>query len=76
MPEIISFPQRMRFTAIRAYDAAAGLGGVVAVLFGPEDGARAHRHLHAISADQMSGRIADSESGSHSSERLISIDAK
>ncbi|HED4877805.1 TPA: hypothetical protein R4K21_003638 [Stenotrophomonas maltophilia] len=76
MTEIISFPRRMLFTAIRAYDAATGLGGVVAVLFAPEAGARVYQRLHAVSADQMSGRIAASDSGSHSSERPISIDAK
>ena len=36
MTEIISFPQRMRFTAIRTYDVTRGVTHVVAVLFAPE----------------------------------------
>lgn len=38
MAEIISFPQRMHFTALRTYDAASGVGGVVAVLWAPVNG--------------------------------------
>lgn len=35
MPEIITFPQRMRFQAIRSFDVHTGAGGVVAVLWAP-----------------------------------------
>lgn len=35
MPEIITFPQRMRFQAIRSFDVHTGVGGVVAVLWAP-----------------------------------------
>ena len=35
MPEIISFPQRMRFQSIRSFDIRTGAGGVVAVLWAP-----------------------------------------
>lgn len=42
MAEIISFPQRMHFTALRTYDSATGLGGVVAVLWAPAN-ARSYR---------------------------------
>ena len=35
MQEIISFPQRMRFQAIRSFDVRRGAGGVVAVLWAP-----------------------------------------
>ncbi|MBH1702207.1 hypothetical protein [Stenotrophomonas maltophilia] len=75
MTEIISFPQRMRFTAIRTYAAASGCGGVVAVLFAPASLAPAGRRLHTVSAGQMSGRIAASASGSHPNELPISTDA-
>jgi len=36
MSEIILFQQRMRFTALRTFDAQRGCGGVVAVFFTPE----------------------------------------
>ncbi|WQI22613.1 hypothetical protein U2S91_08240 [Stenotrophomonas maltophilia] len=36
MAEIIIFPQRMRFTALRAFDIHSGLGSVVGVLWAPE----------------------------------------
>ncbi|WP_313203715.1 hypothetical protein [Stenotrophomonas sp.] len=75
MAEIISFPQRMHFTALRTYDAASGIGGVVAVLFAPVRQARASRALHAVSAGQMSGRIAARANGSHPSSPPISTDA-
>ncbi|EMR0514629.1 hypothetical protein RY963_002670 [Stenotrophomonas maltophilia] len=75
MAEIISFPQRMRFTAIRTYAAASGCGAVVAVLFAPASLARAGRGLHTVSAGQMSGRIAASANGSHPNELPISTDA-
>ena len=42
MAEIISFPQRMYFTALRNYDAASGIGGVVAVLWAPVNGHSDH----------------------------------
>ncbi|WP_439426742.1 hypothetical protein [Stenotrophomonas sp. T8] len=75
MTEIISFPQRMRFTAVRTYDAAAGVGGVVAVLFAPANLAHVCRGGHAVSAGQMSGRIAASANGSQPSATPISTDA-
>ncbi|HYQ23963.1 hypothetical protein [Stenotrophomonas sp.] len=43
MAEIISFPQRMHFTALRTYDTATGIGGVVAVLWAPVN-ARSNRN--------------------------------
>lgn len=49
MAEIISFPQRMRFTAIRTFDAANGIGSVVAVLWAPANSNRnsnGQRHEH------------------------------
>ncbi|WP_188115447.1 hypothetical protein [Stenotrophomonas cyclobalanopsidis] len=75
MAEIISFPQRMHFTALRSYDAASGIGGVVAVLFAPARQAHVGRALHAVSAGQMSGRIAARANGSHPSSPPISTDA-
>ncbi|HDS1129568.1 TPA: hypothetical protein QDZ99_003603 [Stenotrophomonas maltophilia] len=75
MAEIISFPQRMPFTAIRTYDAASGIGGVVAVLFAPARKALVCRPIHAVSAGQMSGRIAARAKGSQPSSPPISTDA-
>jgi len=49
MPEIISFPQRMRFQAIRSFDVRTGTGGVVAVLWAPLHSERQkenHRQKH------------------------------
>ncbi|MGE8210933.1 MAG: hypothetical protein ACN6RH_15675 [Stenotrophomonas rhizophila] len=42
MSEIIQFLQRMRFTALRTFDAQRGCGGVVAVFFTPEGGRPIH----------------------------------
>ncbi|WP_329913034.1 hypothetical protein [Stenotrophomonas sp. SMYL82] len=75
MAEIISFPQRMHFTAVRTYNADGGVGGVVAVLFAPVDRAHICRGPHGVSAGQMSGRIAASANGSHPSATPISTDA-
>lgn len=49
MPEIISFPRRMRFEAIRSFDVHSGTGGVVAVLWAPMHSERQkenHRQKH------------------------------
>lgn len=35
MSEIISFPCRMHFTALRTFDIRGGIGGVVAILWRP-----------------------------------------
>ncbi|HDS1303542.1 TPA: hypothetical protein QEK28_000340 [Stenotrophomonas maltophilia] len=75
MAEIISFPQRMHFTALRTYDAASGTGGVVGVLFAPARQAHVGRALHAVSAGQMSGRIEARANASHPSSPPISTDA-
>ncbi|MGH8346056.1 MAG: hypothetical protein ACRES5_05735 [Pseudomonas sp.] len=42
MSEIIGFQQRMRFTALRTFDADLGPGGVVAVFFAPSGGKPIH----------------------------------
>jgi len=42
MSEIMQFLQRMRFTALRTFDARRGCGGVVAVFFTPEEGSPIH----------------------------------
>lgn len=49
MPEIISFPRRMRFQAIRSFNVRTGTGGVVAVLWAPlhsEHHKENHRQKH------------------------------
>ncbi len=59
MPEIITFPQRMRFQAIRSFDARTGAGGVVAILWAPVHSQRKsgnHRqkdHHHPALADLL-----------------------
>lgn len=59
MPEIITFPQRMRFQAIRSFDARTGAGGVVAILWAPLHSQRKngdHRqedHHHTALADLL-----------------------
>jgi len=42
MSEIIHFQQRMRFSALRSFNAKRGVGGVVAVFFTPECAAPTH----------------------------------
>ncbi len=59
MPEIIAFPQRMRFQTIRSFDARTGAGGVVAILWAPVHSQRKssnHRqedHHHPALADLL-----------------------
>lgn len=44
MTEIISFPVRMRFTAMRAFDIQRGPGSVVGVFWAPEQSVRRRSH--------------------------------
>jgi len=59
MPEIITFPQRMRFQAIRSFDVHTGAGGVVAVLWAPlhseykKGNHRQEHHNHPALADLL-----------------------
>ncbi len=59
MPEIISFPRRMRFQAIRSFDVRTGTGGVVAVLWAPlhseyqKENHRQKHHNHPALAELL-----------------------
>lgn len=59
MPEIISFPRRMRFQAIRSFDVRTGTGGVVAVLWAPlhsdhqKESNRKQHHNHPALAELL-----------------------
>ncbi|TFZ46105.1 hypothetical protein E5C33_07485 [Stenotrophomonas maltophilia] len=57
MTEIISFPVRMRFTALRVFDVQSGIGSVVGVFWAPEQRVRRnshcgeHQHVHPALAE-------------------------
>ncbi|MBA0254446.1 hypothetical protein D7T50_03840 [Stenotrophomonas maltophilia] len=63
MPEIITFPQRMRFQAIRSFDVHTGVGGVVAVLWAPlcSEYKKSNHHQERQNHPALADLLPDSE---------------
>lgn len=69
MSEIIGFPVRMRFTALRAFDIRSGLGGVIAMFWGPEQRVCGYGHC----GDQQEDHPAIAEMKAAASQPIAAV---